>query len=52
MWHGRWLLAPKNEVRATIRRYLPGTAVLETTFETAGGVVSVTDFMLPIRERN
>jgi len=45
--HGRWLLAPKNEVRATIRRYLPGTAVLETTFETAEGVVRVTDFMPP-----
>jgi GH15 family glucan-1,4-alpha-glucosidase len=47
--HGRWLIAPKGEVRAARRRYLPGTAVLETIFETAEGVVSVTDFMPPSR---
>ncbi|HZF36526.1 MAG TPA: glycoside hydrolase family 15 protein [Candidatus Angelobacter sp.] len=43
--HGRWLIAPHGEVRRTTRRYLPGTAVLETTFETAEGTASVTDFM-------
>ncbi|SMF14160.1 Glucoamylase (glucan-1,4-alpha-glucosidase), GH15 family [Tistlia consotensis] len=43
--HGRWLLAPAGEVRATSRRYLPGTPILETTFETAEGKASVTDFM-------
>jgi GH15 family glucan-1,4-alpha-glucosidase len=43
--HGRWLLAPADEVRATSRRYRPGTLVLETEFETAEGVVRVIDFM-------
>ena len=43
--HGRWLIAPQGETRRTKRRYLPGTAILETTFETAEGVVAVTDFM-------
>jgi pentatricopeptide repeat protein len=43
--HGRWLLAPAGEVRASSRRYRPGTLVLETEFETAGGAVRVIDFM-------
>ena len=43
--HGRWLLAPAGEVRATSRRYRPGTLVLETEFETADGAVRVIDFM-------
>jgi len=43
--HGRWLLAPAGEVRATSRRYRPGTLVLETEFETADGAVRVVDFM-------
>jgi GH15 family glucan-1,4-alpha-glucosidase len=43
--HGRWLLAPTEEISATSRRYLPGTLVLETEFETAAGSVRVTDFM-------
>jgi GH15 family glucan-1,4-alpha-glucosidase len=43
--HGRWLLAPSGEVRATARRYRPGTLVLETEFETADGAVRVIDFM-------
>src|SRR6185503_9664329 len=37
--HGRWLLRPRNEVRRTQRRYLPGTLVLETEFETDEGTV-------------
>jgi Domain of unknown function (DUF5911) len=44
--HGRWLLAPAGEVRATTRRYRPETLVLETEFETADGAVRVIDFML------
>jgi GH15 family glucan-1,4-alpha-glucosidase len=43
--HGRWLLAPAGEVRASSRRYRPGTLVLETEFETADGAVRVIDFM-------
>ena len=43
--HGRWRLAPAGEVRATSRRYRPGTLVLETDFETPEGAVRVIDFM-------
>jgi GH15 family glucan-1,4-alpha-glucosidase len=43
--HGRWLIAPHGETKRTQRRYLPGTAILETTFETADGVAQVIDFM-------
>ena len=43
--HGRWLIAPQGETKRTRRRYLPGTAILETTFETADGEVAVIDFM-------
>ena len=43
--HGRWLIAPHGETKRTQRRYRPGTAILETTFETADGAVVLTDFM-------
>jgi GH15 family glucan-1,4-alpha-glucosidase len=43
--HGRWRLAPTDRVARVTRRYLPETAVLETTFTTESGVASVTDFM-------
>src|SRR5207247_9041129 len=43
--HGRWLVAPAGEVRASSRRYRPGTLVLETEFETPEGVVRLIDFM-------
>jgi len=45
--HGRWLLAPDGEVRASSRRYRTGTLVLETEFESAHGAVRVIDFMPP-----
>ena len=45
--HGRWLLAPSDEVLTTTRRYRPDTLILDTDFETADGVVRVTDFMPP-----
>jgi GH15 family glucan-1,4-alpha-glucosidase len=43
--HGRWLLAPEGETRASSRRYRAGTLVLETEFESADGAVRVIDFM-------
>lgn len=42
--HGRWQIAPAQPYRAH-RRYLPGTAVLATTFETDGGTAELVDFM-------
>ena len=45
--NGRWLLAPKGEVKARRRRYRDGTLVLETEFETAEGTAVVIDAMPP-----
>jgi GH15 family glucan-1,4-alpha-glucosidase len=43
--HGHWRIAPLDgNVRAQ-RRYLPNTLVLETTFETDDGAITITDFM-------
>jgi GH15 family glucan-1,4-alpha-glucosidase len=42
--NGRWLIAPRDG-RTTKRRYVPGTAVLETTFETESGEAVLIDFM-------
>ncbi len=46
--HGRWLIAPAGAVRHTKRSYRGDTLVLDTTFETDDGVVTVTDCM-PVR---
>lgn len=43
--HGRWLLTPEDPACRISRRYIPGTAVLETRFETATGICTLTDFM-------
>jgi len=43
--NGRWRLAPVGTPVRSSRRYLPGTAVIETTFETADGAVELIDFM-------
>ena len=45
--HGRWIVAPRDAVRNTRRRYRDGSLVLETEFETDTGVVRVTDCMPP-----
>ena len=43
--NGRWLLAPTDAVTGTTRRYVDGTALLETTFTTADGEVVLLDLM-------
>lgn len=45
--NGRWLLAPKNSTPRVTRSYRADTLILDTRFETAAGVVVVTDFMPP-----
>ena len=50
--HGHWLIAPADQLegagRATAsRRYAGDTLILQTRWETAGGVAEVTDFMPP-----
>lgn len=46
--HGRWKIAPVEPIRRVTRRYRPDTLVLETTFETDSGEVTLVDCM-PIR---
>ena len=43
--HGRWRLNLPEPIRAARRRYRPGTLILETEFESDGGVARVIDFM-------
>lgn len=43
--HGRWKICASGTELKITRRYLPDTAVLETTFETPQGVATLTDFM-------
>jgi GH15 family glucan-1,4-alpha-glucosidase len=43
--HGHWRLHPVGPVRAVARRYRPGTAILETRFETETGAVTLVDCM-------
>jgi GH15 family glucan-1,4-alpha-glucosidase len=45
--HGRWLIAPAEEVTKSSRRYWDNTLILETRFETASGTVALIDFMPP-----
>ena len=47
---GYFRIAPIDPGATTERRYLPGTNVLETTFTTATGKVTLTDF-IPVEER-
>lgn len=48
--HGRWLMAPVEVPRQVVRRYRPGTLVLETEFECPSGTVVLVDFM-PVRDQ-
>jgi GH15 family glucan-1,4-alpha-glucosidase len=45
--NGRWLIAPEGEVKTSTRRYWDNTLILETRFETEGGIVALIDFMPP-----
>ncbi len=45
--HGRWLITPKDTTRRITRRYIDGSLVLVTTFETGSGIVELVDFMPP-----
>jgi GH15 family glucan-1,4-alpha-glucosidase len=45
--HGHWQIGPSNPGKVA-RRYRPDTLILETDFETAGGAVTLVDFM-PVR---
>jgi predicted dehydrogenase len=50
--HGRWLIAPRADVRTVRRRYRDGTLVLETEFETDDGAVRLIDCMPPKNGRH
>ena len=43
--HGRWLIAPADPAHRIERRYLNGSLILVTMFETAEGAVEVVDFI-------
>ena len=45
--NGRWLICAADGQARVTRRYVPDTMVLETTFETPSGCVTMTDFMIP-----
>ncbi len=42
---GHWRLGPAEGGMASSRRYLPGTMILETTFETQSGTAQIVDFL-------
>src|SRR5206468_11352607 len=42
--NGRWLIGPKSNAKIT-RAYRDGTLILETTFKTKTGTVTLVDFM-------
>ena len=43
--HGRWLIAPADRAARAERRYIDGSLILVTTFETVGGAVELIDFI-------
>jgi GH15 family glucan-1,4-alpha-glucosidase len=46
--NGHWSIAPACEIEKIHRRYREGTAILETTYETSCGAVTLLDFMYPL----
>ena len=48
--NGRWLIAPDCEIKKVTRKYRDDTLILETTFETEGGTVTLVDLMTPATE--
>ena len=48
--NGRWLIAPRGDIRNIRRRYREGTLILETDFETADGEATLIDFMSTRRD--
>jgi GH15 family glucan-1,4-alpha-glucosidase len=49
--NGFWKIGPTAKVKNSRRQYRGETLILDTTFETAGGEVCVTDFM-PVERRH
>ena len=47
--HGRWLITPAEPAVRVARRYLDGSLILATMFQTAEGAVELVDFMRPRR---
>ena len=45
--HGFWRVRPRGKLQGISRRYLPGTMIVETTFQTASGTAVLVDFMPP-----
>ena len=45
--HGYWRLRTERPAKATSRRYLPDSMIVETTFECSEGAVQLIDFMPP-----
>lgn len=45
--HGRWQIAPGGPIKRSARRYRGDSLILETTFETEDGAVTLIDFMPP-----
>src|SRR5215470_7183385 len=45
--HGRWLISPVDADFRIMRRYIDGSLILATSFETGEGAVELIDFMPP-----
>ena len=45
--NGRWIIAPREPPRRTMRRYRGHTLILETEVETESGAVTLVEFMPP-----